>query len=480
MEDVIIIGAGVIGSFIAHDLCKYQLSIHVIEKEDDVGNVTSMANSAIIHSGYDPLPHSKKAYYNVKGNEMYTKVTEDLDIPFSRIGSLTLAFSNEEMEELKKLQQRAIENGVIVRLLTKEEVLELEPSISSSVYGALEAPSAGIINPFLLCTRLMEHAIDHNVHLHLSEEVVNILPISGGYQVVTNRQKYEAKVVINAAGMGAYQITSFLEKPRYHLTPRKGEYFVLDHFDPFFLRHTLFTLPSKKGKGVLISPTTSMNFLVGPSSEPSSEDDNRTDNETLMMIREQALKMIPNIPFQETIRVFAGVRPTISTHDFIIRHSRKNPHFIELAGIESPGLASAPMISKKVEGMVKRILHPKRKEHYSSKIKKYPKFPHFLSNKAQKMIKENPLYGKIICRCEKVSEQEIRDLFQRSFYPTTIKGVKKRLRTGFGKCQGGMCQPLILRILKEELAKKATEVRYDGENSEIVKEDLKEKTHDEN
>ena len=480
MEDVIIIGAGVIGSFIAHDLCKYNLKIHVIEKEDDVGNVTSMANSAIIHSGYDPLPKTKKAFYNVKGNAMYDKITRDLDIPFYRIGSLTLAFNEEEFEELKRLKERAEENGVKVRLLTKEEVLKLEPNISSSIYGALEAPSAGIINPFLLCAHLMEHALDHQVHLHLGEEVVNILPISGGYQVVTNRQNYDAKVVINAAGMGAYRITSFLEKPRYKMMPRKGEYFVLDHFDSFFLRHTLFTLPSKKGKGVLISPTTSFNYLVGPSSEPSLEDDHRTDNETLMMIREQAIKMIPNIPFQETIRVFAGVRPTISTHDFIIRHSRKNPHFIELAGIESPGLASAPMISKKVEGMVKRILHPKRKEHYSSKIKKYPKFPHFFSNKAQKVLEENPLYGKIICRCEKVSEQEIRDLFQRSFYPTTIKGVKKRLRTGFGKCQGGMCQPLILRILKEELAKKATEVRYDGENSEIVKEDLKEKTHDEN
>lgn len=474
MNDVIIIGAGVCGCFIARDLSKYKLNILVLEKGDDVASGATMANSAIIHSGYDPLPSSKKAYFNVKGNLMYDKICKELDVSFKRIGSLTLAFSLEELEVLKELQKRGKENGVDCVILNKEEVLKLEPLISNEVVGALQAPTAGIINPFELCAHLMENACDNGVRIKLNEEVIGIEKNQECYKVITTSSEYYAKIVVNAAGVHVRDITSFLEEPDYEVEPRKGEYFVLNHFDNQFLNHTLFTLPSKKGKGVLISPTTSWNYLVGPSSEPSESDDTSTDALTLNNVLNQALKMIPGLPINECIRVFSGVRPTISKHDFLIRESEKNPLFFELAGVESPGLASAPAISEYVISLISKRINLEKKDMYSMSIKPYIHLKSLAFEEKNCLIKDNPLYGRIVCRCEQISEQEIRDLFRRSFVPTSIKAIKKRLRAGFGKCQGGMCQPLVVKILQEELKIDSKKVRYDGKNSEILKYDLKE------
>ena len=474
MIDVVIIGAGVNGCFLARDLSKYKLNILVLEKGDDVASGATMANSAIIHSGYDPLPNSNKAHFNVLGNSMYESICRDLDVPFHRIGSLTLAFSLEEFEILKELQVRGKENGVETVLLTKEEVLALEPLISDKVVGALKAPTAGIINPFVLCAHLMENACDNGVNIHLNEEVIDIKKIKDGYLIITDNESYEAKLVINAAGVHTRKITSFLEEVDYESEPRKGEYFVLNHFDNKFLNHTLFTLPTKKGKGVLISPTTSWNYLVGPSSEPSEGEDTSTDADTLNNILEQALRMMPTLPIRENIRVFSGVRPTCSKHDFVIRESEKNPNFFELAGVESPGLASAPAISSYVVSLIKNKIELIEKDDYISKVKPYVKMKELSFEEKNKLIKENPLYGRIICRCEQISEQEIRDLFKRSFVPTSVKAIKKRVRPGFGKCQGGMCQPLVVKILIEELKLDPRTVRYDGIGTEILKYDLKE------
>lgn len=474
MNDVIIIGAGVCGCFIARDLAKYKLDILVLEKGDDVASGATMANSAIIHSGYDPLPSSKKAYFNVKGNLMFDKICKDLDVSFQRIGSLTLAFSSEELNVLKELQERGKKNGVETVILSKKEVLELEPLISSEVVGALKAPTAGIINPFELCAHLVENACDNGVKIKLNEEVIGIEKLKEGYKVITSSSTYFTKVIINAAGVNTSKITSFIEKIDYEVEPRKGEYFVLNHFDNHFLNHTLFTLPTKKGKGVLISPTTSWNYLVGPSSEPSESDDTSTDSATLNNVLSQALRMIPTLPINECIRVFSGVRPTISKHDFLIRESEQNPLFFELAGVESPGLASSPAISEYVVSLLSKKIKLEYKENYISTIKPYIHLKYLNLDERNCLINENPLYGRIVCRCEQISEQEIRDLFTRSFVPNSVKAIKKRVRAGFGRCQGGMCQPLVVKILIDELNVNPNKVRYDGNDSEILKYDLKE------
>lgn len=469
MYDVIIIGAGVIGSFIAHALCRYQLNLLVLEKESDVGSEASMANSAIIHSGYDPLPHTNKAKFNVKGNAIYDQICQDLDVPFERIGSLTLAFSKEEEKTLYELVKRGQENGVTCQILSGDEVRKLEPHISKEVVAALFAPTAGIINPFLLTAHLMEHATDHGTQLHLCEKVVDIEYQDGIYEVKTEKGLYQTRAVINAAGVYADEITSFLTNPDYQMTPRKGEYFVLEHFDSSFLHHTLFTLPTEKGKGVLISPTTSQNYLVGPSSEPSNRDDFSTDSITLEQIKKQAERMMDHIPFQETIRVFSGVRPTASKHDFIIEEEKEYPRFIEVAGIESPGLASAPAIAEEVVSLLKSRMELVEKKEYVATIRPYVVMKNLTAEEKKKKIQENPLYGKMICHCEQISEQEIRDLFHRSFVPHSIIAIKKRVRAGFGKCQGGMCQPLLIKIMAEELHLPPTEICYHGPHSEILK-----------
>ena len=344
MYDIAIIGAGVIGCFLARDLAKYKLNIAVFEKNNDVGNETSNANSAIIHSGYDPLENTLKAKLNRIGNQMYDQICEELDVKMNRIGSITLALNQDDLETLKQLQKRAKNNQVETTLLSKEEVLELEPCCNHNIAGGLYAQTAGIIDPFNLCVHLMENAIDNGVQLFLNTKVDQIVQKNDGF--ILNEQ-YHAKIVINCAGLYADEINELVNSPSFKIIPRKGEYFVLDHFKEPFVQHTLFLVPSKAGKGVLISPTTSFNYLIGPSADECLKEDKDTDKNTLNEIKKTASLMIDSIPYQHVIRTFAGIRPTPSTHDFIIEESATK-NFINVAGIESPGLASAPAISKMV------------------------------------------------------------------------------------------------------------------------------------
>ena len=370
MYDVLIVGAGVTGCFIARELSKYNINVLVIEKNNDVGNETTSANSAIIHSGYDPLPGSLKAKLNVEGNAMFDKVCEELDVSFKRIGSITVALDEKEVETLKSLQERAKQNGVETILLSKEELLEKEPMLSSGVVAGLLAPTAGIIDPFNLSVHLMENAIDNGVKLILEEEVTKITKENDIFIV---NDKYEAKVVINATGVMGDLVNELVNDKTFDIMPRKGQYYVFDHFKRPFVNHTLFMVPSEKGKGVLISPTTSGNYLVGPSANLVARDEKSTDKATLNKVKQEANYMIENIPYYETIRTFAGLRATPSTHDFIIEES-KTENFINVVGIESPGLASSPAIAKMVvEDILAKKLELVKKDSFNPYVKKYVK-----------------------------------------------------------------------------------------------------------
>lgn len=451
MFDVLIIGAGVTGSLIARKLSSYKLNILVLDKENDVGNATSMANSAIVHSGYDPLPNTLKAKLNVLGNKMFPKLCKELDVHFSMIGSLTVALYEEQIPLLKDLAERSKLNGVEVSLLSAEEVKKLEPNISSEVKGALFAPSAGIVNPFTLTVHAMENAVDNGITLHLNEEVIEINKNNTFYNVKTNKQNYQTKVVINAAGIYADKIHSMVEPIDYKITARKGEYFVLDHYGGSLVNHVIFPLPSEKGKGILVTPTTSGNYLIGPSSEINDfKDDVSTDLLTLTQVKEQATKIIPSIPFNQVIRTFSGNRPSPSTHDFVIGFSKCDNRFINVSGIESPGLVSSPAIAEYVvDEFVSKVLTLVPKESFNPIIKKRIN-PKVLNNEQRnQLIKDNPDYGEIICSCEKITKGEILDELSRSVPPHSIKALKKRTRAGFGKCQGGFCQPLVIKLLAE-------------------------------
>ena len=470
MYDVIVIGAGAVGCFIARNLSRYKWKSLVIEKENDVGNVTSMANSAIVHSGYDPLPGTKKAYFNVKGNAMFDQISDELDVEFERIGSLTLAFEEKQIETLKDLAKRGEANGVKCKLLNKEETLAIEPCASSEVVGSLLCESAGIINPFTLSAHAMENAIDNGVELKLDEEVIGIKATDHGFSVKTKKGEYEAKVVVNAAGLYSENFAKLFDDIDWKLTPRKGEYFVLDHFKGEFVKHVVFPLPSEKGKGVLVSKTTSGNYIVGPSSEAiKDKDDFSTDSPTLAEVKRQAVNMIPSIPFNQQIRVFSGLRATPSTHDFIIEPSKNNPHFINVAGIESPGLASSPAIGEYVvEELVNPILKEEKNESYNPRIKKYLHPLKMEEKDREALLKANPDYGEIVCNCEKVSLGEIEDVLSRSLPAKTVKAIKKRTRAGFGKCQGGFCQSKVLLLLAKYYGKQAWDVNYDKDGSNPV------------
>ena len=471
MFDVVVIGAGIVGSLVARKLSSYQLSIAVLEKEPDVGNVTTMANSAIVHSGYDPVPGTLKAKLNVLGNKMFDKLCEELDVEMERIGSLTVALYDEQLPLLDKLAERSAQNGVEVKILNAEETLKLEPHLNPQVKGSLLAPAAGIVNPFTLSVHAMENAVDNGVKLFLNEKVVKINKESNFYSIVCQSGNiYQTKVVINAAGVYSDEIHKMVEDIDYTITPRKGEYFILDHYTDDLVKHTIFPLPSEKGKGILVTPSIGGTYLIGPSAEAMpSKDDVSTDKPTLDDVRRQALDMVPSIPFNQVIRTFAGSRPTPSTHDFVIGFAKSDNHFINLSGIESPGLVSSPAIAEYVvTEYVSKVLCLKPNANFNPNVKKRPNLAKMSVSEKQAFIKKNPEYGQIICNCEKVSLGEILFEMNTSVPPTTIKAVKKRTRAGFGKCQGGFCQPLVIKLISEKFNIPLDKVLFQKAGSFVV------------
>lgn len=467
MYDIIIVGAGVVGSMIARTLSKYNLRILVLEKENDVAAGTSGANSAILHSGYDPLPNTLKAKLNVIGNSLYDDICKELDIEIIRNGSLTIARNDEEERILDELLLRAKKNGVDAIIIDKDKVLELEPNITKNVKSALYAKRAGIINPFELCVGLMENAIENKVEFLLNSEVINIVK-KDNYYVYTNKNEYITKAVINCAGLYADDINNMVCENKINIKPRRGEYLVLDHFDDNFIKHVIFTVPSSKGKGVLLTPTTAYNYLIGPSSNfVDSKDDVSTSKDVLENVKEKANMIIDNIPYKHIIKQFSGNRAVSDNDDFIIEESQ--PGFINVAGIQSPGLVAAPAIAVEVENMIKKSFKLELRKDYSPYRKQVIRFNRLSKVDQQKLIDENKQYGNIVCRCEVVTEAEIRDSIRRSCGAKSVRGVKIRTRAGFGRCQGGFCQSRVIKILAEELNIDVSLVDYDKLNSPVMK-----------
>ena len=473
MYDVIVIGAGVIGALTARELARYRLNVLVLDKENDVGNETTMANSAIVHSGYDPKPGSLKARFNVEGNAMFDDLADELDFHFGRVGSLTLAFSEEQVTMLLNLRKQAKLNNVDVKLLTPEEVLEMEPNINPEVKGALWAESSGIVDPFNLTAHAMENALDNGVTLHLGEEVTAIAEQKEKslFTVTTNKQIYQGKIVINCAGLYADKIASMVGPVDFSIRPRKGEYLILDHYTSGLVNATIFPLPSEKGKGVLISPTTSGNYILGPSSQFVDEkNDLSTDRPTIEAVKKAVQMLVPSVPFSEAIRAFSGLRASADRGDFIVEAMPGHDHFINIAGIESPGLASSPAIAKYVvETLVSQRLTLVKNEKFNPRVRRYINLKALSIDEQNDFIKQNPHYGQIVCNCEKLSLGELEDLLSRSLKPRTVKAIKKRTRAGFGKCQGGFCQPAIVNLLAQYYQVDMSDVLYDKDGSNIVK-----------
>lgn len=474
LYDFVIIGAGLSGAFIARDLSRYQTKVLVLEQESDVGNKTTSANSALIHSGYDPVPGTLKAKLNVLGNAMYDEVCQDLNVKFIRTGSLTLAEKEEDLKVLEELQKRGIKNGVTTEIITGLRLFALEPNLSKNFIGALYAPTCGIIDPFLLTVNLIENAVDNGVKLHLNEKVIGIKSVRDVFQVLTPKNTYFTRFIINAAGVMVADIENLLDTPTYFISPRKGSYFVFDHFDDNFLKHVLFPLPSDKGKGIVLTPTYSGNYLAGPDSNFTDDfDDLSTDKQAMAYIKDRAKKTLPNIPLGKIIREFSGLRATPSGGDFILGPLKNYPHFINVAGIESPGLAAGPAISQYViENFILPQFPLKKKSNFNPKIRPSIDFKTMNEAEINALIKQHPSFGHMVCRCEKVSAGQILDALSRSCPPHTFKALKKRVRTGFGRCQGGFCQPFVLKIMADYYNMAITQIDYDQTDTPILKKAL--------
>lgn len=477
LYDVAVIGAGVVGGMIARTLSAYRLKICILEKKHDVAMGASCANSAIVHAGFDAKEGTLKAKLNVRGSEMMPDVCRELGVKYQNNGSLVIGFSEEDRATVEALCRRGIANGVKgVRVVDQKELRELEPNISENAICALWAPTGAIVCPYELTIASIGNAMDNGADLKLDFGVTGIRDLGDRYEITSGTETVEAKYVINAAGVYSDAIAKLVGDDSFTITPRRGEYILLDKECGTLVKHTIFRTPSKMGKGILVSPTVDGNLLTGPTSvDISDKEDKSTTAEGFALIMREARENVTATPFNKSITSFCGLRAVGSTGDFIINSPAKR--FVNAAGIESPGLSSAPAIAEYIVGLLKEIgLNLEKNPNFDPIRPAAHAFREASIEEKNRIIKENPAYGRIICRCETVSEGEILDAIHRNPKPRDLDGVKRRTRAQMGRCQGGFCSPYIVEMLSKELNIPYESVTKFGGNSYInvgkTKEDL--------
>lgn len=469
--DVAVIGAGVVGSLLARELTKYELSVALIEAREDVATGATSANSAIAHGGFDPVPGTLKAKLNVRGTQMMPALTKELGVPYRANGSLVLAFSEDDMVSVRALYERGLQNGVEgLSVLNAEELHELEPNVSDEAVGALRCTSAGIVCPYTLATAAAGNAVDNGAELFLSSPVTAIDKKDGIFCIRAGKQVLHAKYVANCAGIFSDEIARLVGDDSFCVKPRIGEYMLMDKSEGNLVSHTLFQVPSKMGKGILVTPTVHGNLLVGPTAlNTEDKQDDATTREGLEFVKKAATRSVACLNFRTVITSFAGVRSVPNEEDFIIRFSKWDNHFLHVAGIESPGLSASPAIAQyAAELLANEGLNLTENKQFDGSRKSYHWFSELSMEEKNKVIAENPAFGRVVCRCETVTEGEIVEAIHRAPKATTLDALKHRLRSGMGRCQGGFCTPLLTEILARELGIDQTEVRKNTEHSTLL------------
>lgn len=453
MYDVVIIGAGVVGSAVANELMRYDRKVAVLEKGLDVCEGTSKANSGIVHAGFDATPGSLKAKLNVQGNRIMERLSKELDFSFRRNGSLVLCFREDEKEKLKQLYEKGIKNGVQeLQLLSGEEARRLEPNLSKLVVAALYAPTGGIVCPFGLTIALAENAYANGAKFYFGTEVIGIDKLEDSYRLHTTKGEVECRIVVNAAGVYADKLHNMVSKKKMTLVARKGEYCLYDKQAGGFVSKTIFQLPTEYGKGVLITPTVHGNLLLGPTAEDIQDKEglHTTERGLQEVMKKAALSVDALPPMRQIITSFAGLRSHEAKDDFIIEEVGDAKGFIDVAGIESPGLTCAPAIGSYVAEIVNEIAPAKRNEAYISRRVGIKSMVTASLEEQKDLISKNPAYANVICRCEMVTEGEILDAIHRPLGARTLDGIKRRTRAGAGRCQAGFCLPKVMEILSRE------------------------------
>lgn len=473
MYDVAIIGCGVSGASAAMELSRYSLTTIILEKENDVCNGTSKANSAIIHAGYDPAVNTLMAKLNVAGCKMASTLCEQLDVPYKQVGSLVLAFTETEVEELYRLESRGSANGVPdLKIISYTQVKELEPNISDDVKAALYAPTAGIVDPWELGTAMAEVAVKNGAEIRLNAGVTEIKKIKNGWQITTEKGQIQTRCILNAAGVYSDAVHNMAAKAAFKINPCKGEYYLLDKTEGSRINHIIFQCPNKDGKGILVTPTVHGNLLIGPTAEKTGDtEDISVTASGLSLIKEKALKSVPSIQFGENIRNFAGIRANSTVPDFIIQESA--PGFIDIAGMRSPGLASAPAIGPYVARLLQDAGLELNKKAQWDGTRNVIRFKSLPPEEKNRLIQQKPAYGRVICRCETITEGEILDALHSIIPPCSIDGIKRRTGAGMGRCQGGFCGPRVLELIAREKGIVPQKVPNDKNGSYILTEETK-------
>lgn len=472
MKDVIIIGGGVVGCSVARELSRFDADILLLERGNDVSVGTSKANSGIVHGGYDAKPGTLKAKFNVAGNAMFDALARELDFPFKRNGSMVLCFDKADIGKLLELKEQGVKNGVqgLYVLEGYEAVKAMEPYVSENVVAALVVPNGGIVSPYEMTIAYAENAATNGVEFRFGSEVTAIDKIDGGLQVTcADGFTAQAKYVVNAAGVYADVINNMISPDKMHITARKGDYELLDKTCGYMASHTLFQMPTKMGKGVLVTPTCHGNILVGPTAtDVTDKDDVATTPEELASAFDRALLTMPSLNRRNIITQFSGLRAHLDTDDFVIGESAAVKGLYNVAGIESPGLSSAPAIAVHVAEEIAQKLSLGKNANFVAERKGILHFATLSDEERQKLVAENPLYGRIVCRCETVTEGEIVEAIRRKPGAVDMDGVKRRTRQGMGRCQAGFCTPRVMEILSRELGVPMTEVTKRGGNSQFV------------
>lgn len=470
MFDVAVIGGGVIGGAILRKLSSYNLKICLLEKGNDVCEGQSKANSGIVHAGFDASVGTLKAKFNVLGNSMMPKYARELGVKYENNGSLVVAFSDEEMITLGELKERGIRNGVQgLEIIDQAKLRELEPNISPNAVGALLAKTGGIICPYELTIASIGNAMDNGATLFTNFEVDKINAGDSFEIYSANGQKVQSKIVVNCAGYGSQKVANLIGDYSFTIGGRRGEYILLDRESGGFAKHTLFFTPTKKGKGILISPTVDGNLLLGPTADEVDFNNTDTTQIGLQSVIDKANEMCVGVPTYNAITSFAGVRAYCDKHDFIIEESNVKSGFINCVGIESPGLTSAPAIAEYVvdEIISKRITLTKNPNFNGVRKPDYF-FSKLTVEEKNEIIKKDPSYGRIVCRCERITEGEIVRALTQNPRATDIDGVKRRTRAGMGRCQGGFCQPYVADLIAKVNGVTIDKVTKNGKGSEIV------------
>lgn len=467
--DVTIIGGGVTGAAVARELSRYQLKTCLVERAEDVCSGTSKANSAIVHAGYDAATGSLKAKMNVEGNRMMGELSKDLDFAFRRNGSLVLCFSEEDRPALQALYERGVANGVPeLKIISGDEVRAMEPNVTDEVVAALYAPTGGIVCPFGLTIALAENACDNGVEFKFLTEVTDITKIEGGYELaVKGKEPITTRFVVNAAGVYADVFHNMVSDDKIEIVPRKGDYCLLDQEAGKHVDKTIFQLPGKYGKGVLVAPTIHGNLLIGPTAtDIEDKEGTYTTAKELAEVTTKSAVSVKNIPYRQVITSFSGLRAHEKSDEFIIGEAAEG--FYDAAGIESPGLSSAPAIGVYLAELIAQKSEARKKDDFIATRKGIPHVAAMSREDRAALIKERPDYGTIVCRCENVSEGEIVDSIRRTLGARSLDGIKRRVRQGMGRCQAGFCTPRTMEILSRETGIPMEEICKNQPGSEMI------------